>query len=290
MKDVETKFREAMNWLANTGQGIREDDWFTKEQQESQIASYIKKLCPFFDRVSEVMADRPSARPLATNKDSRIHFAPNSRGIDLSEFRDDNGDDNDLAVSDHSDDDECSQLSQHSIERRKHVARCNIENLDPNPIMPTVAAAECGGQSSRAPNTPIAERSAPRATAASGSGSNKKGSGSNGPKRPRTGAVVDAWKESQLQAGELVRKRLAMEGERFEFEKEKERKRAEVEERNAEFVRERLEAEVAEARLRAEGAKLKILRERLQLRKEMKDMGMLDDEINEFMRGENGIV
>jgi hypothetical protein len=58
--DIERSYRTACDWLANTGQGI--DD-------ENSIQKEVQRLCPYYYVLDEVMRDRASTAPLATSDD-----------------------------------------------------------------------------------------------------------------------------------------------------------------------------------------------------------------------------
>ncbi|RHY69554.1 hypothetical protein DYB38_007956 [Aphanomyces astaci] len=56
--DIERSYRSACDWLANTGQGIVDEDSIQKE---------VQRLCPYYYVLDEVMRDRASTAPLVTS-------------------------------------------------------------------------------------------------------------------------------------------------------------------------------------------------------------------------------
>lgn len=58
---LESQFRNASDWLAGTGSGI--DD-------PGKIEDYVKKLCPYYYDLEDVMGGRPNAQPLCQNESS----------------------------------------------------------------------------------------------------------------------------------------------------------------------------------------------------------------------------
>ncbi|KAF6209582.1 hypothetical protein GE061_015330 [Apolygus lucorum] len=58
MRLLKSKYRSAIDWRNNTGQGIDGED------KERTIREYILKLCPHFDELDEIFASRPSFNPL----------------------------------------------------------------------------------------------------------------------------------------------------------------------------------------------------------------------------------
>ncbi|ETV63702.1 hypothetical protein H257_19365 [Aphanomyces astaci] len=57
--DVERSYRTACDWLANTGQGIVDEDSIRKE---------VQRLCPYYYSLDEVMRDRASTAPIVTSE------------------------------------------------------------------------------------------------------------------------------------------------------------------------------------------------------------------------------
>ncbi|KAJ3068943.1 hypothetical protein HDU98_007959, partial [Podochytrium sp. JEL0797] len=91
--EIEAEFKTAVDWLNNTGEGIRADDLLSDGEKNATIKKCVLERCPLYDRISEVMADRPNARPLATNEDGpSIPFARESQSLsqldDLSDLND----------------------------------------------------------------------------------------------------------------------------------------------------------------------------------------------------------
>jgi hypothetical protein len=54
---LESQFREASDWMNNTGAGVTDQE---------QFDAYVKKLCPYYDDLKAVMDDRNGTRPLDT--------------------------------------------------------------------------------------------------------------------------------------------------------------------------------------------------------------------------------
>lgn len=78
-KDVENKivnlerqFRQASDWVANTGQGV---------DNPGDFEAAVKRRCPLFQELEPIMGDRPNARPLATNEDSSSDGSSVASGI-----------------------------------------------------------------------------------------------------------------------------------------------------------------------------------------------------------------
>lgn len=53
-------FKEATDWLANTGQGVTD---------EASIKEAVLKRCPFYYELAPVMTERASTRPILTSED-----------------------------------------------------------------------------------------------------------------------------------------------------------------------------------------------------------------------------
>ncbi|KAH9104134.1 hypothetical protein LEN26_001013 [Aphanomyces euteiches] len=67
---IEASYRDARDWLENTGQGVEDEASITKE---------IKRRCQYFYELDEVMRDRPSSQALATSDDiENIEDGPSS--------------------------------------------------------------------------------------------------------------------------------------------------------------------------------------------------------------------
>ena len=60
----ESKFKEAVDWLANTGQGVTD---------ENDIDSAVRKRCPWYDELAPIMSERASTRPMITSDDLYRH-------------------------------------------------------------------------------------------------------------------------------------------------------------------------------------------------------------------------
>ncbi|ETL91413.1 hypothetical protein L917_10037, partial [Phytophthora nicotianae] len=60
IQKLELKYRTAVDWLANTGQGVTD---------ETSIRSALVKRCPYYYELSPVMDDRQSTRPSQTTDD-----------------------------------------------------------------------------------------------------------------------------------------------------------------------------------------------------------------------------
>ncbi|KAI9336942.1 hypothetical protein BDR26DRAFT_919873, partial [Obelidium mucronatum] len=70
IRDLEKSFKRAVDWRANTGQGILDSSTKTEAEKEAEIKLYLKKLCPFYEELEPVMGERASSQPFATNEDS----------------------------------------------------------------------------------------------------------------------------------------------------------------------------------------------------------------------------
>ncbi|KAJ3003177.1 UNVERIFIED_CONTAM: hypothetical protein HDU68_005845, partial [Siphonaria sp. JEL0065] len=68
--DLEKSFKKAVDWHANTGQGILDSCTKTEGEKEAEIKSHLKKLCPFYEELQLVMGERASSHPFATNEAS----------------------------------------------------------------------------------------------------------------------------------------------------------------------------------------------------------------------------
>jgi len=55
--DLESKYRAAVDWRANTGQGV----------DEGGIRSAMLDRCPYFDQFGPIMSERASSRPVANS-------------------------------------------------------------------------------------------------------------------------------------------------------------------------------------------------------------------------------
>ncbi|KAI9325123.1 hypothetical protein BDR26DRAFT_827775 [Obelidium mucronatum] len=53
--DLEKSFKRAVDWRANTGQGILDSSTKTEAEKEAEIKLYLKKLCPFYEELEPVM-------------------------------------------------------------------------------------------------------------------------------------------------------------------------------------------------------------------------------------------
>ena len=63
---IKRQFREASDWANNTGQGM--------EVTGEQFEDAVKKQCPLYYQLEDIMGDRPNAQPLATNEDDIDNF------------------------------------------------------------------------------------------------------------------------------------------------------------------------------------------------------------------------
>ncbi|KAG9398320.1 hypothetical protein AC1031_014660 [Aphanomyces cochlioides] len=66
ISSIESSYREAREWREHTGQGIDDEDSINKE---------IKRRCPYFFEMDDVMRDRASTQPLATSEQLDEDFA-----------------------------------------------------------------------------------------------------------------------------------------------------------------------------------------------------------------------
>ncbi|RHY73816.1 hypothetical protein DYB30_013219 [Aphanomyces astaci] len=57
--DIERAYRSACDWLANTGQGVEDEDSIQKE---------VKRMYPYYYTLNDVMRDRASTNPLVTSE------------------------------------------------------------------------------------------------------------------------------------------------------------------------------------------------------------------------------
>lgn len=71
---LENQFREASDWMNNTGQGVTDEEQFT---------SYVKKLCPYYDDLKAVMDDRNGTRPKVTSDDFDADEGSDSNDSDV---------------------------------------------------------------------------------------------------------------------------------------------------------------------------------------------------------------
>lgn len=62
ISNIEDMFKEAHDWAHQTGAGVKEDD-------PRQFNDYVKKKCPYYFDLLEVMQDRATARPQFTSDD-----------------------------------------------------------------------------------------------------------------------------------------------------------------------------------------------------------------------------
>ena len=100
---LERQFREASDWANNTGQGV--------EVTGEQFEDAVKKRCPLYYQLEDIMGDRPNAQPLATNEDeldmttdldnnNNYSFSDDDNNNDKDEqFPPNDGSDNDSDVS-----------------------------------------------------------------------------------------------------------------------------------------------------------------------------------------------
>ncbi|KAG9410818.1 hypothetical protein AC1031_018842 [Aphanomyces cochlioides] len=59
ISSIESSYREAREWREHTGQGIEDED---------SIKNELKRRCPYFFELDEVMRDRASTQPLVTSE------------------------------------------------------------------------------------------------------------------------------------------------------------------------------------------------------------------------------
>ncbi|KAG9399996.1 hypothetical protein AC1031_010916 [Aphanomyces cochlioides] len=76
---IESSYRDARDWLENTGQGVVDEDSIRKE---------ITRRCTYFYELDDVMRDRPSSQALTTSDDVDINNDESSN----TEFDDDDND------------------------------------------------------------------------------------------------------------------------------------------------------------------------------------------------------
>lgn len=84
--ELERSFREATDWLAQTGQGIRDNQG---EVGETTIRNYLSKICRNYDILAPIMLDRPSSRPQFTNEisdDTLTSATPSENGYESESF------------------------------------------------------------------------------------------------------------------------------------------------------------------------------------------------------------
>ena len=63
--ELETSYRKACDWRAQTGQGILESN---APNCELQINSYLRTLCKHYDILDPIMSERPSAQTAVTSE------------------------------------------------------------------------------------------------------------------------------------------------------------------------------------------------------------------------------
>ncbi|KAJ3059943.1 hypothetical protein HDU98_004038 [Podochytrium sp. JEL0797] len=76
ISELEKSYRNAQDWISNTGQGVMEDENLSEEDKRSQIRGYVRKLCPHYDLLDDLMRDRHNSRPLATNEELQGAVSP----------------------------------------------------------------------------------------------------------------------------------------------------------------------------------------------------------------------
>ncbi|KAJ3299040.1 hypothetical protein HDU76_006402, partial [Blyttiomyces sp. JEL0837] len=66
--DIERKYKKAIDWLRQTGQGIKDrvaEGSMEREQAQAQITAHVHSICPDFEVLHRVMGERASTNPLA---------------------------------------------------------------------------------------------------------------------------------------------------------------------------------------------------------------------------------
>ncbi|KAH9123939.1 hypothetical protein AeMF1_005223 [Aphanomyces euteiches] len=69
INELERSYRKTCDWMNQTGQGILESN---APDTHSQISTYVRVLCKYYDILQPILADRPSTTPLATSEE-RAH-------------------------------------------------------------------------------------------------------------------------------------------------------------------------------------------------------------------------
>jgi hypothetical protein len=75
---IEGQFRKAMEWLANTGQGLQDDG------DEASIKKYLNKICPYYEDLGEIMMDKPSIYANITSDNLESQPSRHLRSVSLS--------------------------------------------------------------------------------------------------------------------------------------------------------------------------------------------------------------
>ncbi|KAJ3379488.1 hypothetical protein HDU80_002406 [Chytriomyces hyalinus] len=69
IRELEASYKNAIDWLSGTGQGIMDSTEMSQDEKQSDIRSTTLKKCPYFDVLDPLMSDRASSQPFATNED-----------------------------------------------------------------------------------------------------------------------------------------------------------------------------------------------------------------------------
>jgi hypothetical protein len=75
---IEGQFRKAMEWLANTGQGLKDDG------DHASIKKYIQKICPYYEELNEIMMDKPSIHAKITSDNLELQTLHHIRSASLN--------------------------------------------------------------------------------------------------------------------------------------------------------------------------------------------------------------
>jgi hypothetical protein len=72
------RFQKAMEWLANTGQGLQDDG------NEGSIKKYLNNICPYYRDLGEIMMDKPSIYANITSDNLELQPSRHLWSVSLS--------------------------------------------------------------------------------------------------------------------------------------------------------------------------------------------------------------
>ncbi|KAJ3234552.1 hypothetical protein HDU78_005768 [Chytriomyces hyalinus] len=285
IQELESSFKDAKDWLAQTGQGIMDEEG-DGEETEQNISLYIKKKCPFYNQLEPIMGERASTQPLATNK------MPGSTST--AALR--NSSTGDMFSSAHTvnDPDSVGGLSAVSPFESDNDNPFDIDGSSSGPITPLERAPYSASNSTADTST----------SSSSILLDTKKGkerfSYSAAKSAKRKVSALDMWDSVELSTQETDQRRLQLEREKFEYEKEQAKVKLEYEKEQAMIMREKVAAEVGivtaeaekvaaeaeEAKSNASIACINALMRKVEAQEKLKEAGMHLEEIEAFFQGE----
>ncbi|KAJ3378319.1 hypothetical protein HDU80_002890, partial [Chytriomyces hyalinus] len=285
IQELETSFKDAKDWLAQTGQGIMDEEG-DGEETEQKISSYVKKKCPFYNQLEPIMGERASTRPFATNKmpasTSTAPFQNSSTGDVFSSAHTVNDPDSvggPSAVGPFASDDDNP---------------FDIDSSSSGPITPLERAPSSASNSTADTST----------SSSSIFSDTKKGkermSYSAAKAAKRKVSALEMWDSVELSMQETDQRRLQLEREKFEYEKEQAKVKLEYEKEQAMIMREKVAAEVGkvtaeaekvaaeaeEAKSNASIARINALMRKVEAQEKLKKAGMRPEEIEALFREE----